>query len=383
MFKLARKKLALVLCLFMLFTLIQGISFGGTAVAAADVNILSGDATFDSDTVGAQSPFFNVMGENSLVKSGGAFNTAKSVTVLAPWKVVLHQEGTGFVTAGKFYEYSAWIKGSKPYVFSVDVYNGSAYVQFPMTLPANISGTWQYVAIRFTAPAGSGNGIKGADGHMLIRFQANMAEFSIDQLMLKEVTSLTLPPAPTAPPATATPSPTPFTTPDPNATAAPVKIMCIGDSITQGSAGSGASSTEYSYRYPLWKLLVDNNANFEFVGSRNYGFNSTPVYADYKGKAFNNKHEGYWGWTIQAVTEALVVQLAEIIPDVAIIYLGTNGGESVTQKAAYMKTQIETLRAANPKIKILLGEPCQTYMTEMQTSYKAGGQISAKRILKV
>jgi len=179
---------------------------------------------------------------------------------------------------------------------------------------------------------------------------------------------------------TATPSPTL----NPNATPTPTpdlrvsqKIMCIGDSITQGTGGVGGvgvGKVEYSWRYPLWKMLIDNNAKFEFVGSRNIGFDSNPTYADYKGNVFSNKHEGYWGWAIQSVTIALATSLTTITPDIAIIYLGTNDwetNETVPAKVAAMRLLIEKLRVANPNIKILLGKPSQTWFGEMQTAFGA------------
>ncbi|MEI7988299.1 MAG: GDSL-type esterase/lipase family protein, partial [Chloroflexota bacterium] len=345
----------------------------GLTNATLGDNLFSGDSTFESETLDGISTFFNVQPGDASAKiiSGGAFGTSKAVTVMAPWKVALRQEKVGYMTAGKYYEFNAWIKGSLPYLFSIDVFNGTQYIKFPMTLPGSISSSWKYVAIRFTAPAGSGSGVIGTDGAFMLRIQSATADFLIDEIVVKEVTSLTLPNPPTLPPMTPTPLPTASPTPDPNATPGPIKIMCIGDSITQGSNGNGTSSIEYSYRYPLWKLLIDNNVDFEFVGSRNFGFNSTPNYATYNGKTFNNKHEGYWGWTIQNVRDILTTPLQTIIPDIAIIYLGTNGSESVSVKKEYMRTLIDKLREANPKIKVLLGEPSQSAMTEMQASFKA------------
>ena len=367
-----KKNIATLLSLLLVVTIFQGVLFENKSYADG-VNLFTGDSSFESETLDGISAFFNVQpgGINTQIISGGAFGTSKAVTILAPWKVALKQEKVGYMTAGKFYELNAWIKGSLPYIFSIDVYDGTKYVQFSMKLPGSVASQWQYVAIRFTAPAGAGMGIAGADGPFMLRLQAGQADFSIDEIMVKEVTTLTLPNPPTLPPMTATPIPTATPTPDPNATPGPIKIMCIGDSITQGTNGNGASSIEYSYRYPLWKLLIDNNVNFEFVGSRNYGFNSTPTYATYNGKTFNNKHEGYWGWTIQDVRDILTTPLQTIIPDIAIIYLGTNGSESVSVKKEYMRTLINKLRAANPKIKVLLGEPSQSAMTEMQASFKA------------
>jgi len=586
-----RKALAVILSLMMMFTLIQGLTNGVSVQAAT--NIITGDPTFETYALASNPAFFNVQPGGAVsVVSGGAFGTSKGVLVPGGWKVELRQEQTGFVTAGKFYEYSMWLKGSKPYLDTLSVYNGTTYLDFPMTQPATVGTDWVYCAIRFTAPAGSGNGIKGGDGHMVVRLQSHTTDFYVDEIMLQEVDSLTLPPAPTplatptqnpnatptpvptqtptptpaptalptngvptgpeiitknlffdtlvvgsnissmggfgalseaivtaggadgtanylavpggwkvigiqeqsgyltagkayrfscwlkgsapfgwaikvwngsadveylmvpslvpavsgswthytydfvapagagvgksgpngyfffpfqssasafdmdnlsikelsfptpdpnathtptpspTPTPTATPSPTP--TPDPNATATPtpdpsvpLKIMCIGDSITQGTGGVGGigvGKPELSWRYPLWKMLIDNNAKYEFVGSRNTGFDSNATYPDYKGFVFSNRHEGYWGWTIQSVTTALTTPLTTIKPDIAIIYLGTNNAvanETVAAKVAAMRLLIEKLRAKNPSMKILLGKPSQTWFTDMQNAYGA------------
>ena len=62
--------------------------------------------------------------------------------------------------------------------------------------------------------------------------------------------------------------------------AAPVRIVCMGDSISQGrgdhSRGGAAWTPTFSYRYPLWKLLVDDAVDADFVGSLKGGFEGGP-----------------------------------------------------------------------------------------------------------
>ncbi len=143
-----------------------------------------------------------------------------------------------------------------------------------------------------------------------------------------------------------------------------LKIVCIGDSITQGRGGDKA---EMSYRYPLWKLLIDHNIQHQFVGSHAVGFESTPIYPDYKGQRFPNENEGHWGWTTEAVAEKLPGWIKAYDMDVALILLGANdarvdkkAGLSFNECAA--KTTIEykgildLLRKKNPQVKIVIGE---------------------------
>ena len=173
------------------------------------------------------------------------------------------------------------------------------------------------------------------------------------------------------PNATPIPTPEPTPTPDPYATPkpTPVKILCIGDSITEGTSGVNGGAAELTYRYPLWKLLLDKDAIFEFVGTRSAGFEGTPTYPDYNGNIFSNKHEAHWGWSVAQVNDALTTPLLSLQPDLAIIYLG--GGDPQPQAKENMRALIEKLRLKNPKIVVLLGEPFSTWRTEGQLAFRA------------
>ncbi len=147
--------------------------------------------------------------------------------------------------------------------------------------------------------------------------------------------------------------------------AEPLHIACIGDSITQGRGGE---KPEYSYRYPLWKLFIDNKVDHVFVGSHKIGFTSTPTYADYKGQKFSNINEGHWGWTTDGVNAKLPGWIAKYKKlDIALVQLGTNDKshdkkagkteeEMVVQTTKEYKQLIYILRKKNPKVIIVFGE---------------------------
>jgi acyl-CoA thioesterase-1 len=142
----------------------------------------------------------------------------------------------------------------------------------------------------------------------------------------------------------------------------PVRIVCIGDSITQGRKGGGAAKPTQSWRYPLWKLLVDAKAKVDFVGSLSEGFDGSPDWPDYQGLKFDRDHEGHWGWTTRGIREKLPVWIKGYTPDVALILLGTNdGGQKMTtdDSAREMAAIIDILRTRNPKVTVLLGTPFQ------------------------
>jgi lysophospholipase L1-like esterase len=144
----------------------------------------------------------------------------------------------------------------------------------------------------------------------------------------------------------------------------PIRIVCVGDSITQGRAGGGANAPTYSWRYPLWQACVDAGAAVDFVGSQSTGFEGSPPYAAHGGKTFANRHEGRWGWTTRGVADALVEASKSWTADVAVVFLGTNDkikeqGMEPTLKA--MRDIVAVLRGRNAKVRIAIGLPFQEW----------------------
>ena len=150
----------------------------------------------------------------------------------------------------------------------------------------------------------------------------------------------------------------------------PVRIVPIGDSITQGRGGT---TPTFSWRYPLWQMLVDAGVRHDFVGSMVGGFNSSPDWADYKGLPFDRNHEGHWGWRTDAIRDNLPNWLIHYTADIAMILLGTNdwgydrdqlglnAAQSALRTAGEMEEIIAILRADNPDILIFLGDPFQEW----------------------
>lgn len=139
-------------------------------------------------------------------------------------------------------------------------------------------------------------------------------------------------------------------------TAEPVRILPLGDSITQ------ANKETQSYRYPLWKKLVDAGIEVDFVGSLNTNVEkSTPDWPDYKGKTFDRDHEGHWGWYTDLFlqSETLPAWLQNYTPDIVLLHLGTNDvfRESHTEETVIkLKKIIEELQKDNPNVTVLLAK---------------------------
>lgn len=132
-----------------------------------------------------------------------------------------------------------------------------------------------------------------------------------------------------------------------------LKLLCIGDSITQGDAYTT------SWRYDLWKRLIDSNVKVDMVGTVTTNFEGDPEFPDHKGQQFDNEHEGRWGWTAGKVAETLPLVLKKVDADVALIHLGSNDfllGKGPRPVLEAHEAIIAALRADNPKIKIFVAQ---------------------------
>ena len=148
-----------------------------------------------------------------------------------------------------------------------------------------------------------------------------------------------------------------------NSVADTLKILPLGDSITC------ASKYKVSYRYPLWKRLVDAGVDFTFVGTQSVKGNAGRTHWErYKHLAFPPANEGHSGWRADQVLHGLEkpknepglsTWLKTYQPDVVLIHLGTN---DMYQKQTPESTRDEIeqiimkLRANNPAVKIILAK---------------------------
>lgn len=127
-----------------------------------------------------------------------------------------------------------------------------------------------------------------------------------------------------------------------------VKIMLLGDSITQGN------TTYVSYRRPLWQLLQDQKYAVDFVGSLKTQKDGEVPIID-----FDSDHEGHWGWRVDEVLAQLDGWAQATKPDIALVHLGTNDiaeKQDLQETITELKQVITKLRSANPKVKILMAQ---------------------------
>lgn len=138
---------------------------------------------------------------------------------------------------------------------------------------------------------------------------------------------------------------------------APISILPLGDSITQGGK---TNREEYTYRYPLFCMLKDAGISFDFIGSLKTGLQPAAKWPDYKGEAFDPDHEGHYGWKTAKVRDNLAkwMKAWSSLPDIVLIHLGTNDQGAEDHKIAVADPLcdiITMLREANPRVVVLVG----------------------------
>lgn len=159
------------------------------------------------------------------------------------------------------------------------------------------------------------------------------------------------------------------------------RIVVIGDSITQAAGHNYAvnvyaQNANRSYRWPLFKHLVDAGAQFDFVGSLANNYTSDSPYPTWRGVAFNRCHEGHWGWRAYQVrgtsagpssgnrgTGSMVQwtddALGGYTADTAIILIGINDlaeGRTPVQLSNDVAAIVDILQADNRRVRIYLSE---------------------------
>jgi lysophospholipase L1-like esterase len=144
---------------------------------------------------------------------------------------------------------------------------------------------------------------------------------------------------------------------------APVKIMPVGDSITEGKYTQGG------YRQPLYDLLKSNGYDVTFVGKEDNGDPANDTGFS-KGMASPN-HEGYGsarigmllggGTTEKHTALPIKTSLANNNPDVVLIMLGTNDifGITPTDKMkATMDKLVSSIYEQSPNVTVVLASIC-------------------------
>ena len=128
------------------------------------------------------------------------------------------------------------------------------------------------------------------------------------------------------------------------------KIMPLGASRVQG-----ARPEFESYRYELWKLLVDGGYTFDYIGT----VDDESSYPSYSNMNFDLDHEGRGGWTSSQILNGIDDWLTQAgTPD--IVLFSSPGGNDALSRQSYdqavsnVNAIIDIIQAANPNVTIVI-----------------------------
>ena len=158
-----------------------------------------------------------------------------------------------------------------------------------------------------------------------------------------------------------------------------IKIMPLGDSITEGNRQIPASPDEnlstykpsklpeqadkIAYRGKLWSLLKTEGIDVDFVGSQTGGSN-------YSDATFDAEHEGYGGKSTKYIKDNIGALLEAAPADIILLHIGTNDpGEhiAIVDSVKNIKATLDTIFTKNPKTKVLLAR-----IIEARVAHKFG-----------
>lgn len=152
------------------------------------------------------------------------------------------------------------------------------------------------------------------------------------------------------------------------ASGAPVTIMPLGDSITEGGTGFQV------YRYPLMEKLLGAGYPVSFVGSKT----TQPLPGSPLGAL---AHEGYGGKNLAFILERFATSFRAHPADILLVHAGHNqfaDQKPVPGMLADTRTLVATARSINPRVIVLLGQvipsgklPKYSYIPEFNRSLVA------------
>jgi hypothetical protein len=134
------------------------------------------------------------------------------------------------------------------------------------------------------------------------------------------------------------------------------RIMIVGDSITEGSAG------DYTWQYRLYEHLLADHVSPRMIGPYHWLFNNvTGVEGDssYADPRFEHANDAKWGMTLFGEKAVIGAKVAAYRPDYLLVLLGLDDlfwfGISQPHMAANLASFIAAARAARPHIRIVFG----------------------------
>ena len=134
----------------------------------------------------------------------------------------------------------------------------------------------------------------------------------------------------------------------------PVRIMPLGDSITDGTDAAHTTAAEkIAYRGSLWTKLSSGGYSVDFVGSQASGsdYHSTDP-------TFDIEHEGYTSETADKIASEVHGYLSTNHADIVLLHIGTNDltpdGDNTDQTVTYVEQILINIDIYSTDTKVIL-----------------------------
>lgn len=151
----------------------------------------------------------------------------------------------------------------------------------------------------------------------------------------------------------------------------PLRIMLVGDSVTQGSAG------DWTWRYRLWKHLRGLGVDVDFVGPESALYDLPNVFEDsyeYVDPDFDQDHAAGNGETFET-SPPIAGLVEEFQPDVVVEMLGINDLElervSAETVDGRLEDFVESAREVEPGVDLVLSRLPQLWLRDEVAEYNA------------
>ncbi|MFJ9555090.1 GDSL-type esterase/lipase family protein [Nocardiopsis sp. NPDC101807] len=146
----------------------------------------------------------------------------------------------------------------------------------------------------------------------------------------------------------------PVTVPGPPA--GELRLMLVGDSLTQGSSG------DYTWRFHLWSHLREAGVEIDFVGPRDdlYGLDDgEPGNRDYADPGFDTDHAARWGTSTRELATGVAEVAAEHAPQYLLLLAGTEdilAGRGADHALEGIGETVSTVRVVQGETRFVIGE---------------------------
>lgn len=143
---------------------------------------------------------------------------------------------------------------------------------------------------------------------------------------------------------------------------APLRIMCVGDSITAGYTDNPKWTVpfEFGYRSGLSRRLTQAGYRFQFVGESpepwdgRFGRPGNTPTVDLRAQN-QDHHRGYGGWGTQKVLGGIGDWVSKDNPDLVLLMIGINDGGNVNARTNLEKIA-RTIFRVKPTITLMIAQ---------------------------